>query len=141
MLILFYIMIILCLLINDTRFVKFSTSEEAMRAIQGMSGYKIANKTLMCKVSDSSSFADPSGNLYVKPLPPEFTEGHSPPLLSLLFSLISSPISPYFSLRRLSRMADESLLSSLRVTYSSPLLSTPSLYLYLCLSSLSFPSN
>ncbi len=45
-------------------------SEYAEVAIQKMTGQKIANKTLLCKLSNSSSAnnAEPSDNLYIKPL-------------------------------------------------------------------------
>eukprot|EP00026_Physarum_polycephalum_P010551 Phypoly_transcript_10717.p1 GENE.Phypoly_transcript_10717~~Phypoly_transcript_10717.p1 ORF type:complete len:337 (+),score=61.65 Phypoly_transcript_10717:180-1190(+) len=55
-------------------FVKFSTQEEAQLAICRMAGFKIHNKTLLCKLSNVSNFHLPSPNLYIKPLPPTCTE-------------------------------------------------------------------
>ena len=77
------------------RFVKYSRREEALLAIEKMAGYRIGNKTLMCKLS-SSATSPASCNLYIKPLPSSFSEGTPllPPLLSsspsyLLLSLFS----------------------------------------------------
>ena len=54
---------------------KFRTQEEAQEAMEKMTGYRIANKILMCKPSNSFVFTAPSPNLYIKPLPSSFTEG------------------------------------------------------------------
>jgi RNA recognition motif. (a.k.a. RRM, RBD, or RNP domain) len=62
-------------LITIQRFVKFANAEDAKAAIQQMSGHKIGNKTLLCKLSNKIILADPSANLYVKPLPLDMTKG------------------------------------------------------------------
>jgi len=56
-------------------FVKFSTQEEALLAIENMAGCRMQNKTLLCKLSDRSPISLPCPNLYIRPLPPNFTEG------------------------------------------------------------------
>eukprot|EP00026_Physarum_polycephalum_P009885 Phypoly_transcript_10022.p1 GENE.Phypoly_transcript_10022~~Phypoly_transcript_10022.p1 ORF type:complete len:205 (+),score=34.00 Phypoly_transcript_10022:62-616(+) len=55
-------------------FVKFNTQEEANGAIHNMTGRRLGKKTLMCKLSYYSTITHPSCNLYVKPLPRDFTE-------------------------------------------------------------------
>jgi len=55
-------------------FVKFNDGEEAENAIREMTGFKIDNKTLMCKLSNTFTFTTPNPNIYIKPLPPYFTE-------------------------------------------------------------------
>jgi RNA recognition motif-containing protein len=51
-------------------FCRYLQPEYAEAAITKMTGQKIANKTLLCKLSNSSSAnnAEPSDNLYIKPL-------------------------------------------------------------------------
>jgi len=55
-------------------FVRFASGDEAQNAIQNMNGQRIGNKTLLCKLSNTSpttaspSNVEPSTNLYVKPL-------------------------------------------------------------------------
>eukprot|EP00026_Physarum_polycephalum_P010126 Phypoly_transcript_10277.p2 GENE.Phypoly_transcript_10277~~Phypoly_transcript_10277.p2 ORF type:complete len:144 (+),score=41.62 Phypoly_transcript_10277:217-648(+) len=56
-------------------FVKFNTKEEANLAIEKMSGHRMGNKVLLCKISNHSNFSDPSPNVYIKPLPFSFSEG------------------------------------------------------------------
>jgi len=55
-------------------FVRFVTREGANNAILQMPRMQIANKTLLCKRANSTTFAIPSTNLYIKPLPSEWTE-------------------------------------------------------------------
>eukprot|EP00026_Physarum_polycephalum_P010546 Phypoly_transcript_10712.p1 GENE.Phypoly_transcript_10712~~Phypoly_transcript_10712.p1 ORF type:complete len:174 (+),score=27.33 Phypoly_transcript_10712:215-736(+) len=55
-------------------FVKFNTKEEANLAIEKMSGHRMGNKVLLCKISNHSNFSDPSPNVYIKPLPFSFSE-------------------------------------------------------------------
>ncbi|KAL6044025.1 putative ATP-dependent RNA helicase dhx33 [Balamuthia mandrillaris] len=56
-------------------FVRFSCAEEARMAIKTMTGHHVQNKTLLCKLSNSSvSLQSPSTNLYVKPLPSQMNE-------------------------------------------------------------------
>jgi len=62
-------------------FVNFKTQAEAEAAIEHMNGYKIENKVLMCKFSEFS-FNDPSPNIYIKPLPSDFTEDYLVALFS-----------------------------------------------------------
>ena len=69
------------------RFVKYSRREEALLAIEEMAGYRIGNKTLMCKLS-SSATSPASCNIYIKPLPTSFSEG-------ILLSSISPLTRPY----------------------------------------------
>ena len=45
---------------------KFNRSEEANQAIITMSGHKVDNKTLMCKLSNTFSVSSPCNNLYIK---------------------------------------------------------------------------
>lgn len=58
-------------------FVRFSTVEETQEAIKCLTGQKIENKTLLCKLSNSSTNVvspEVSTNLYIKPLLPATTE-------------------------------------------------------------------
>jgi len=55
-------------------FVRFSNAQEALTALEMMRGYRIENKTLLCKLSNNFSFPSPSSNLYIKPLPLGFSE-------------------------------------------------------------------
>lgn len=55
-------------------FVRFSATEEAKIAIGAMSGKKVANKVLLCKLSNFAMYSDPSTNIYIKPLLPFTTE-------------------------------------------------------------------
>jgi len=58
-------------------FVRFSTPEEAQQAINKMSGQRVQNKILLCKLSNCSSNSiapEPSTNLYIKPLLPNTRE-------------------------------------------------------------------
>jgi len=66
-------------------FVKFSTPEEAIRAIEQMSGQQLGSKTLLCKLSNCTPTASvaPSNNLYIKPLLEDTTEEQ----LKALFSI------------------------------------------------------
>lgn len=57
-------------------FIRFSTAEEANFAISAMSGKKVANKVLLCKLSNFAMYSDPSTNIYIKPLLPYTTEDH-----------------------------------------------------------------
>lgn len=57
-------------------FVNFSRPLEAQQAIECMAGYRMGNKSLLCKLSDPFSLPEPSRNIYVKPLPLEMTEGN-----------------------------------------------------------------
>jgi len=54
-------------------FVRFKSPEDALKATQ-MAGLRIANKTLLCKLSAPSIYPQTSTNLYVKPLPVDLTE-------------------------------------------------------------------
>jgi hypothetical protein len=65
---------------NLCRFVRFSTAEEALKAIDQMSGHQVGNKTLLCKLSNCTPAPAqaPCNNLYVKPLLTETTEGALP---------------------------------------------------------------
>ena len=101
------------------RFVKYSRREEALLAIEKMAGYKIGNKTLMCKLS-SSSTSPASCNLYIKPLPASFSEG----IPSLLSSPLSS-ISPSLALTRRSLSLITHYSHSSRLTPHSPSALTP----------------
>lgn len=56
-------------------FVKFDSSAAAKAAIDQMSGYKIENKTLQCKLANVVKYNNPSHNIYIKPLLPFVTEG------------------------------------------------------------------
>eukprot|EP00741_Cyanophora_paradoxa_P015721 tig00020904_g15177.t1 len=64
-------------------FVRYQSPEEAQNAIAQMNGMRIGNKTLLCKLSNSSPAssntpgspsAEPSNNLYIKPLQTSTTE-------------------------------------------------------------------
>jgi len=57
-------------------FVRFSSAEEATKAIDAMYGTTIGNKTLLCKLSHGipQNNATPSDNLYIKPLLDTTTE-------------------------------------------------------------------
>jgi hypothetical protein len=55
--------------------VKFTHPKEAKLAIKSLSGRKIENKFLLCRLSNYLAFPDPSSNLYINPLPPDMTEG------------------------------------------------------------------
>jgi len=58
-------------------FVRFVDPAEAQTAITSMTGQRIANKTLLCKLSNSSPNSgtpEPSNNLYIKPLLASTTE-------------------------------------------------------------------
>ena len=103
------------------RFVKYSRREEALLAIEKMAGYKIGNKTLMCKLS-SSSTSPASCNLYIKPLPASFSEG-IPSLLSSPLSSISPLTRPHQTLP----LTHHSLLSLLTPHSPSALTPIPSL--------------
>ena len=72
------------------RFVKYSRREEALLAVEEMAGYRIGNKTLMCKLS-SSATSPASCNIYIKPLPTSSSEGIPPFSLLCLSSHSTSP--------------------------------------------------
>lgn len=58
-------------------FVRFTRPEDTQQAITKLSGHRVGNKVLLCKLSNSSpSIVAPeiSTNLYIKPLHPETTE-------------------------------------------------------------------
>jgi len=58
-------------------FVRFASAESTQQAITKLSGYRVGNKVLLCKLSNSSpSVITPelSTNLYIKPLPANMTE-------------------------------------------------------------------
>lgn len=58
-------------------FVRFSAPDEAQHAIQKMSGTRVQNKILLCKLSNCSANSiapEPSTNLYIKPLLPNTRE-------------------------------------------------------------------
>jgi len=58
-------------------FVRFDSPEEAYQAIHKMSGQRVQNKNLLCKLSNCSSNSitpEPSSNLYIKPLLPNTRE-------------------------------------------------------------------
>lgn len=52
--------------------------EATQEAIVGMTGYRVNNKVLLCKLSNSStnsSNPEVSNNLYIRPLPSSIGEG------------------------------------------------------------------
>lgn len=55
-------------------FVRFKERGAAQKALKGMTGFKLGNKTLLCKLSNQSLCPDPSTNLYIKPLLSATTE-------------------------------------------------------------------
>eukprot|EP00002_Diphylleia_rotans_P026133 TRINITY_DN519_c0_g2_i1.p1 TRINITY_DN519_c0_g2~~TRINITY_DN519_c0_g2_i1.p1 ORF type:complete len:602 (-),score=117.51 TRINITY_DN519_c0_g2_i1:1811-3616(-) len=57
-------------------FIRYTTADEAYLAIAKMSGAQVGNKTLLCKLSNSSAnqAASLSSNLYIKPLLPSTSE-------------------------------------------------------------------
>jgi len=58
-------------------FVRFVDPNDAQTAITGMTGQRISNKTLLCKLSNTSPNSgtpEPSNNLYIKPLLQTTTE-------------------------------------------------------------------
>lgn len=58
-------------------FVRFVDPNDAQTAIHSMTGQRISNKTLLCKLSNSSPNSgtpEPSNNLYIKPLLQATTE-------------------------------------------------------------------
>jgi RNA recognition motif-containing protein len=58
-------------------FVRFVEPSDAQNAIASMTGQRVSNKTLLCKLSNSSPNSgtpEPSNNLYIKPLLPTTTE-------------------------------------------------------------------
>lgn len=61
-------------------FVRYHSSESALASIEALSGTKIKNKTLLCKLSNStpnsSAYLQPHTNLYIKPLLENTTEEH-----------------------------------------------------------------
>ena len=61
-----------------------------MNAMKGMQGYKIANKTLLCQLSNSNHVAR-SSNIYIKPLHQDMTESMflSPLLFLFLFVFLN----------------------------------------------------
>jgi hypothetical protein len=63
------------------RFVRFASADEALKAIDQMSGHQVGNKTLLCKLSNCTPAPSqaPCNNLYVKPLLTETTEGEAKP--------------------------------------------------------------
>lgn len=53
-------------------FVRFASPDDTKEAISGMTGQRINNKILLCKLSNSSTNSinpEPSTNLYIRPLP------------------------------------------------------------------------
>lgn len=60
------------------RFVKFKGAEDALNAVNCMSGYKIANKKLLCKLANAEKCNNPTANVYIKPLHTSWNEGKSP---------------------------------------------------------------
>lgn len=85
------------------RFCRYSNPAEAQAAVEKMSGVKCGQKTLLCKLSNSSPGPNMSTNLYVKPLLATTTEGM---LFRLRFSgnrgrwrssVLSADTSPLYS--------------------------------------------
>jgi RNA recognition motif-containing protein len=79
-------------LYSSCRFVRFAAPKEAQEAINKLSGQRISNKVLLCKLSNSSpNVVTPelSTNLYIKPLLPSTKEGL---LFFFFFSFINTPI-------------------------------------------------
>jgi len=56
-------------------FVKYRDHQHAVQAVYFMTGYKIENKTLLCKLSNLGKFDNPTTNVYIKPLSPDMNEG------------------------------------------------------------------
>jgi len=73
-------------------YVRFSYPEEAQKAIDHMDGYKIGNKTLLCKLSNSFSYPEPSTNLFIKSLPVSFTEKNLEQLFSGFGNILTTKI-------------------------------------------------
>lgn len=55
-------------------FVRFASPEGARKAVTRMNGIRVANKVLLCKLSTRAIYPQLSTNLYIKPLPIDFTE-------------------------------------------------------------------
>lgn len=57
-------------------FVRFVSAKDAKEAIVKMTGYRMNNKILLCKLSNSSNntslIPEPCSNLYIRPLPTSF---------------------------------------------------------------------
>lgn len=73
-------------------FVRFETPEEAQAAMKKMTGWRTGGKTLRCRLSDASIYPDPTDNLYVKPLPADFTEEQLVELFAPYGNIITATI-------------------------------------------------
>jgi len=72
-------------------FVRFRSTDAARKALE-LSGLRISNKVIRCKLSKATIYPELSTNLYIKPLPLDFTEEHLVQLFSTHGPIVSAKI-------------------------------------------------
>ncbi len=107
----------LAMLLILARFCRFSTPQEAQAAVDKMTGFKCGQKTLLCKLSNSSPGLQVSANLYIKPLSASTTEGTAASGLSLTVDDLKELFSPYGEILDCKVMSDKNTVNAKRVGF------------------------